>query len=378
MINLRSKPLEGHITDSSGNLIRNSNIIIKQLGPNGAYSVDSITSDDDGYFVSDPMPNGVYDIYESGIKISRIIHHVDEGGIQCYQANSNNYNFSTLINGSNITISTGSFSDLIPMFQVNAYRQFIQLESSNLDIDQSGNIFPIYERDISVDVDNFNANIYNFYNLNSDSRLTTSRFDIEYYTPTTRNSTVYQRIKWVGVPAIRFYKDSNLMIPLDYYSLIPSQPKIITTTSFTIQNVVFNDFNGSNFNGFTSYWPTILALKATPVADSQLLQLQNLNSGDVLKLNFNNGSLWYGIIDYISIIGTTVEIIAETWLNKNISITSPSPILDNINTTMVTAFCGLFQNIMNISNDINQRFHVVENNIANNSSLTSFSEMYNY
>ena len=58
--NLRSKPLTGHITDSSGNVIRNTSIIIKDTYGN---TVDTIPTNDEGYFVSSPLPNGVYNIF---------------------------------------------------------------------------------------------------------------------------------------------------------------------------------------------------------------------------------------------------------------------------------------------------------------------------
>ena len=83
--NLRSKPIEGHVTDSAGNVLRNSQIIIKQATPSGSITMGSVQSDDDGYFQSKPLPNGLYDIYESGIVISRIVHTADRNSIQCFK-----------------------------------------------------------------------------------------------------------------------------------------------------------------------------------------------------------------------------------------------------------------------------------------------------
>jgi hypothetical protein len=214
--NLRSAPIEGHVTDSAGNVIRNSQIIIKQQTPYGGVVVDSIRSDDTGYFISSPIPNGVYDIYESGIKISRIIHETSIGGIQCFQADRSNYNPSII----------GSFPDLSDAQNLNSYKSFIQIEAPYLNTAQYGNIFPLYEYDISVnpesDTEQSNEiyEISNFFQLSSASRITISRFDIEYFSPLTASSSNFKRVKWAGVPGIRFYQDSKISssIRLLYYS----------------------------------------------------------------------------------------------------------------------------------------------------------------
>ena len=88
--NLRSKPIEGYVADSAGNVLRNSQILIKEAAPYGSNIRDSITSDDDGYFKSKPLPSGSYDIYESGIIVAKTIHNPDKVDIQCYKAHTDN------------------------------------------------------------------------------------------------------------------------------------------------------------------------------------------------------------------------------------------------------------------------------------------------
>ena len=139
--NLRSLPIEGHVTDSAGNILRNAQVSIKQQTPSGSVVVDTVKSDDSGYFISSPIPNGLYDIYESGIKISRIIHNIGNEGLQCFQASRENYNPALV----------RSFSDLASAKDLNSYKTFIQLEPSNLNTSQYGNLFPLYDKDIHND-----------------------------------------------------------------------------------------------------------------------------------------------------------------------------------------------------------------------------------
>ena len=69
--NIRAKSIEGYVTDSAGNIIRNSQIIIKQSTPSDSFNIDTVSSDDSGYFASRPIQSGTYEIYESGILVSR-------------------------------------------------------------------------------------------------------------------------------------------------------------------------------------------------------------------------------------------------------------------------------------------------------------------
>ena len=75
--NIRALPIESFITDSSGNVLRNALILIKEAAPSGSNLIDRTTSDDDGYFVSKPIPAGTYDIYESGVRVAKNTHVAD-------------------------------------------------------------------------------------------------------------------------------------------------------------------------------------------------------------------------------------------------------------------------------------------------------------
>lgn len=347
--NLRSKPIEGHISDSAGNVLRNATVVIKQVTPNGTYVVSTSQSDDEGRFISTPLANGVYDIYESGSKISSIIHNPDPNKIQCFKAHKDNYDLTTV----------GDFNNLASSYNLNSFKAFIQIESIITDIYQYGNIFPIYDKNIKDDPGSSQFNelfwLANFFEFNSHSRISTTRFDAEYFSPLTNISNLYKRLRWVGVPAIKFYEDSRLIIPLDYYSLIANHPKYISPddpSNVTIEN-------GDGY----------VILQES--SEGELVTLSNyVFTGDILQIKFDSGT-WFGIIDSISQGTDKKTIKLEMW--KSSRYLSDS-ILTKSSVSKITAFDGMFSNIMDINEEANERFSVVENIWAQNGQ----SELYHY
>ena len=363
--NLRSLPIEGHVTDSAGNVLRNSQIVIKQQTPFGSTIIDSVSSDDSGYFISSPIPNGSYDIYESGVKISRIIHDIGNEGIQCFQAERENYNPSII----------GNFSDLAADYELNSYKSFIQIESPNLNISQLGNIFPLYDRNISQDPESSTGlknEIYEialFFELTNTSRITISRFDVEYFLPLTTVSNTYKRIKWAGIPGIRFYNDSKLVLPLDYYSITANNPKIITPVTNGFDSGIIT--SGIDFNLGKGYI-------ADTVSGGTLTTLtQNLFVGDILKLRYKSGTsdyaIWYGIVTSIDYSDKKI-IYLEKWRSSRFESTANASELPDKYIHKIFAFDGMVSNLMNISQEVNLLFSVVENFSAQNQE----SELYNY
>jgi hypothetical protein len=357
--NLRSKPIEGHITDSAGNVLRNAQVIIKQEVPTGSFVADSIKSDDDGYFISKPMPNGVYDIYESGIRISRIIHQAVGSGIPCFKADQENFDITSI----------GSFTDLAESDTpaLNDYRAFIQIEPSSSDISQFGNMFPIYDRDISmnpsVDDDNELLSLAEFFNFSVNSRITTTRFDIEYYSPITSSSSIYKKIRWAGVPGIKFYRDSRVIIPLDYYSIVPTMPKL---------SVIFDEDTVSVSNDSTASLVIISEVNAGNLSGV----IPNISVGDILKIQIDDSvtqKFWYGIVSKIISDGSVYQIELEKWKSSRF-ISEATPETNNQYVRKIYAYDGLFSSIMAISEEVNQRFCVTENNYAQDNG----AELYNY
>lgn len=217
--NLRAKAIQGHVADSAGNVLRNSQIIIKQSAPLGSITIDRVISDDDGYFKTSPLPNGIYDIYESGVNIARIIHTADRNAIQCFKPNRDNYDISLV----------EDFVTLKDLNELNGFKYFLQIEQEEVDVSVLGSSFPIYNFDIigTVDPTNELYNMADFFNFTPASRITTTRFDIEYFAPLTELSNNYKRIRWAGVPGLRLSEDSKLVVPLDYFSIVASLPKFV-------------------------------------------------------------------------------------------------------------------------------------------------------
>ena len=130
--NLRAGALEGFICDSAGNIIRNANIVIRDNAPGGSNIVASTNSDDSGYFITTPLKNGTYDIYESGVKTSRTLHLPQGLNIQSWTATPDNV-------PSNLPVFTQM--DETNENDINKFRYYIQIENDNIDIKQLDHLF---------------------------------------------------------------------------------------------------------------------------------------------------------------------------------------------------------------------------------------------
>lgn len=356
---LRAVPIEGHITDSAGNVLRNKQVVIKSETPTQVIIVEKVKTDDDGYFKTSPIPNGVYDIYESGVSIARENHTPDRSAIQCFKPNSDNYN-TTLIE---------TFDSLVADQDLNSFKWFLQIEPGFTDTFQFGNTFPLYDADLLGVLDTANElfAIGNFFNFSSSSRITTTRFDIEYYSPLTKLTKTYKRIRWSGVPGIKFDNDSKLLIPLDYYSITANMPK------------------------FTSYNTSWLTIDSVSAGDPQIVEISSVHAdyielvshvkvGDIMQLIkpgvVPNGDLnppseefYYGIIIAI---GPSKEITLEKWKSSRFTSDPSFNISKVIDTIMV--YDGIFPGIFDIDESTNERYTVVEDIYSQN----RWAELYNY
>jgi len=353
--NLRSRSIEGHIADSAGNILRNAQVVIKQPTPAISFTVDSVQSDDDGYFVSKPLPNGIYDIYESGIRVSRVIHYAVGAGIPCFKADQENFDITR-------TGQFQSYANATPP-TLNQFKAFIQIEPSFVDVSLYGSLFQIYDRSILVNpIPNGDTNelhyIAAFHGFNSNSRITTTRFDVEYFAPLTSLSSTYKRIRWAGVPGIRFYKDSRLVLPLDYFSIVPNLPK--TDLSFGTGTIGVTASSGSFF-----ITETAVGVFTNLLAD--------ISIGDIAKCQIeDSGKYWYGIVTKISSSGSYNQIELEPW--KSSRFPAEEALVSGDFIKRIYLFDGMFSNIMAIDDEANSRFCVTENNSAQNNS----TELYNY
>lgn len=357
--NLRARPIQGYVTDSAGNIIRNSAIVVYRNSPGGLVAVDRVTSDDQGYFISSPLPNGVYDIFESGIRTARIIHRPDMISIQNYEASEDNYFENDLTPFSTLATEDPP--------RLNDFKYFLQIEPEENSVDVYGNMFPIYDKNLSV-LESGAGDLYSlstFLNLRADSRITVSRFDVEYYLPITATQSSYRRIRWAGVPGIRFKKDSKIVVPLDYFSIVASLPFKISnnggefTTGPNIVNV--NAVSGASGSEIV----TIFGLSS----NSEFLDVyNNTGIGDIMRLTIEGGKVWYGILTSKS----AFSMVLETWKSSRYE-TGDIPAVDEGVLTM-RSFHGIFQNMTSMSSTVSDYFTVSENSYQEDIG----TELYNY
>jgi len=344
--NLRSKSIQGYVTDSAGNILRNASIVIKTSNPTtGSIVIDSVKSDDNGYFISNPIPNGTYDIYESGIRILRIDHSPDQLKIQCYKPRTDGENYpKSVIN---------DFTSLAGDMRLNEFKTFLQIEPDFVDVFQLGSSFPIYDMDITAfeDYNDALGRMSKFFELSSISRITTTRFDVEYYSPLTSLNSQYKRIRFAGVPGIKYFDHSKLLVPIDYYSLVASLPKFNT-----------NNVGGVYYTIGTS--PDTVSLDAPSDDAVWLAILTKLSIGDIIELKFTSSS-WYGIVCKIDDVISLVK-----WGSSRFQSTT-----DLTQALLgITVYDGIFQSINLVDETNNERFSVVENVYAQDLG----SELYQY
>jgi len=357
--NLRARPIQGYITDSAGNVLRNSSIVIYRNDPSGLVSADRATSDDEGYFISSPLPNGLYDIYESGIRTARIIHSPDQNSIQCFKALKDNYYENDLT----------PFSSLVASSELMKFKYFLQIEPEEISVDIFGNTFPVYDVDLSA-LQSGSGDLYDlseFLVLRSDSRITVSRFDVEYFLPITASQATYRRIKWAGIPGIRFREDSKIVVPLDYFSIVAGSPFIISNngndwTANTVEVLSIGDSNPDH---------QIITVSGDS-DDTEYVRIYNrVGIGDILKLALDapaGSDTWYGIITEKGSYNITLEKWQSSRFESTYSPTEGDDVLS------IRAFHGMFQGMTAMSSTVSEYFNVVENL----SQQCSGDELYNY
>jgi len=353
--NLRSRPIQGYVTDSAGNIIRNTNIVVYRGSPDGLVAVDRAQSDDEGYFVSSPLQNGVYDIFESGVRTSRIIHNADQNDIQAFKASEDNYFGS----------ETAPFSVLTAAKTLNEYVYYIQIEPEDISVDVYGNMFPIYNKDLSIVTIGVDDMFYlkNFFSLRPDSRITISRFDIEYFLPLTATQSSYRRIKWAGVPGIRFKADSKIVIPLDYYSIVANNPFKTSTNgdAFPSGEVTISAASGADPN-------TLVTVLGSSSNASYVDVYNTTGIGDIVKLTTSTKT-WYGIVVSKSL----YSMILEKWKSSRFVKAGDTPIVTDI-VERINTYHGMFQGLASMSSTVSDYFTVVENLYQQ----TGSNELYNY
>ena len=271
--NLRSIPIETTVVDYAGNIIAGANVVIKRKTPTGSEIVDQQKSDETGFIQSVPLPNGVYDLFYQNLYVGSQ-HHFHNIDIPSYKALEGNIK------------PKPTFQVLRNANQLMEYGFYLQIEI--VDVSTGGNTYPIYD----VDPTKFDAVQYGatlFFGLESTSRLTQTRFDVEYHNPITSENANARNVRCAGVPGIRFFSESQLVVPFDYYSIVLK-------------------------NQAATYIPpsanaTIDGVNIITITDAPEDLLRTANYGDILRIEeLGTSTIWYGIIDDIT---ASNEIILE-------------------------------------------------------------------
>lgn len=333
--NLRSRPIEGYITDSAGSVLRNVDVVIKEDAPfSGSIVIASAKSDDDGYFITTPIRNGVYDIYESGVRIIRQYHSTNPTLIQCYKPNSNN--IPTDI------VPFVNFVGASAAGDINDYRYYLQIEPETIDVSSYGHTFPLWETNsiIGTDFENIGEIHSGF---GASSKLTHSRFDVEFIIADSK------RIRWSGVPGVSFGDEQKIVLPLDYMSITPNHHHYYEAgIAGSISNITADN-----------YEVTLSTAAVTAIAE-----------GDIVKLTMNDSPvpfIFYGIV-YRKFSSTVVYV--TKWKSTN------GMSNDLVSTTVdkCHVYNGFSANIESLNETVKERFSVQENLYAQN----SITELYSY
>jgi hypothetical protein len=386
--NLKSRPIEGYIADNAGNILRNVTVLIKEETPaSGSVLIDSVKSDDDGYFITKPIKNGVYDIYESGIRIYRTYHPAYPILIPAY-----------LPAAENIPLGLAPFSDFVDtnyLTDINAFRHYIQVEPETIDIAVYGNMFPLWDVDIQTGISGHPfellKNIHT--GVGADSRFTHTRFDVEYFTQLDAKNSIHKRIRWSGVPGLQFYSQTKIVIPLDYYSIVPNHA-IGTVTAPVLYAWVTDPADGTN--------TTMKVTLPIPNTTNQAFY-DSCSLGDILLSEFKTATtikaekFWGIVVKKDSPVPTELVLYLKMWLSSNSThrvqgISTLSDINSGGGTTTVygvykfSRYHGFFSSIQNISQTTGERFCVSENLFAQDQQIrysaagvvTAQEEIYDY
>lgn len=362
--NLRSIPIEGYITDNAGNIVRNTTVIIKEDTPSGSNIVDTVKSDDDGYFISKPIKNGLYDIYESGVRVFRQYHSSQPTVIQCYKPGISNT--PTWLAGFSEYTSSN-----IPTIDINDYKSYVQIEPETLNTTLYGHQFPLWNinpYDISmIGNDHSFKNITKVHNgLDANtSRLTHTRFDAELFLPLYAQNVTHKRVRWAGIPGLMFYGDSKIVLPLDYYGIVPNHFYNTITPSSNITWAIWNsdptliriDLGATDYNNFYT----------------------SLTTGDIIEVSFSTTNMKFWCILYYKFVESNRRILyGRMWKSSyavagdnlsNISVVASSTDINKI-----ICYQGMYSGMEIINQSTSEYITVSENLMAQN----SVTELYNY
>lgn len=342
-MNLRAKPIQGYITDSAGNTVRGAEVVIKEFTASSQYRVvDTVKTDSKGFFQSRrALKPGVYDIFESGTVMNRILHSFGNGLVPGFKPSTRSLSPSKALS------LYGLAEDGEPTSaDINEYILGVQIESDDIDVRNLGHTFPVYQGSApNTVIDNHQR-----YLMTASSTITSSRFNIEYYYPNVQAVT-YRYATWRGVHAVSYGPDKPLILPLTY-------DELFVDTSLPLAYATADD---AEF--LQTGHDTTTATFSTGNFPSQVKDLIHnqiaygvIGKGDIVSVynTVNNVRYWGIICNDLLITGGACTIWLRNWAKLQDSS------FDNVVTAQVSFYHGFSQTMENASDTMSDRITVFE------------------
>jgi len=307
----RSSPIEGYITDAAGNVLRNTTIRIKEEHPGGLVSdIESIKTDNNGYYVSSPLKRGAYSLYDGGVRLARKIHNPQA----CFEVPAFTPNPKA---SPDPTIMSA------PWGQNVVDTVFLQIEPDDRDIDKFGHSFEVFDRSkYSSQLRGYTPfqGMPSFYFSGSTRLITNRRFDVFY-----NDEITGANIMWRGVPAIVLdsVQNTQLVLPLDQFSMFPKRLK---QTRDYLGVIVPNPamISAKDVAVDTDIAKSTLTITLDGVFDDDLKKfVSSLSVGDIVMINTTDEDypsdedtiIWARVV-YKTNTSNNFEIKLQDWLGR--------------------------------------------------------------
>jgi hypothetical protein len=250
------------------------------------------------------------------------------------------------------------------------------MEPESIDVVRYGNMFPLWNADPVADLSGhpfeLMKNIHT--GLAAASALTHTRFDVEYFDPLVRDNTSHRRIRWAGIPGIKFSNSSKIVLGLDYYGIIPkSRQSELTVGGSVVVDATRTYAHTLKLDFTTSYAATDTFYGTVGV-------------GDIVKVTLANSKIFWGIFYYAETAITDHKYMElRMWLSSNnthdLQGIADVDSLGALTVSKLESYQGPFPGIETLNQSVSERFFVVENvsaqNLRDGISLAD-TELFNY
>ena len=355
-MNLRAMPITGFVTDAAGNVIRSTKIVVKEWTTSAQYRVVAeVNTESSGEFATQALKPGIYDIFESGVMLMRVLHNFGNGLIPAYKPSTKSGAPTlTLDNyGLDKTGGTSPYVALSP--SINDYCQCLQVESDSADIISNKHNFPVYAGSGLSYFKSQNPAISN--SGSSVAAVTSSRFDVEYYYPNV-TPTTFRYSTWRQCYGVIYGNaDTNpIVININYDNLcvdprLPVYDVLIPGGTLPVVNV---DPAGNTRRAYMY----LNAIGSVPSDLTQALAYGVIGKGDIIRvINTDTGDTYWGII--FNDVNTTDNLVwVELWHKQHPLSSDEWP--EALYNVELSFYQGFSTTIQNTADTVSDRITVFE------------------